>query len=42
MLVIFLLEKLCKNYHTPLNGHENVLQVNPKNFAFVPFFGFID
>ena len=37
MLVIFLLEKLCKNYYTLLNGHENVLQVNPKNFISVPF-----
>ena len=29
--------KLCKNYYTLLNGHENVLQINPKNFIFVPF-----
>ena len=32
------LRKLCQNYYTLLNGHENVLQINPKNFVFfVPF-----
>ena len=29
--------KLCKDYYTLLNGHENVLQINPKNFISVPF-----